>query len=124
MIVVLPKYEKEEVRIKVMIGLAKIFEKIGTEIAFSDEIAENALIFISGDEEDASKTARQKVAEIEKKLKGLPATIMIGRKSIRLNRNKNNRLEGGKDASSGRNSKKCKQQRRRSCPAPEKILWR
>lgn len=123
MIVVLPKYERKEARIRVMIGLAKIFEKIGTEIAFSDEIAENALIFISGDEEDASKTARQKVAEIEKTLEGLPATIMIGRKSIRLNR-KNNKSEGGKNASAGRISRKCKQQRRRSYPAPEEILWR
>lgn len=109
MVIILPKYEKRETRIRVMINLAKIFKKIRTEIAFSDEIAENALISICTSEEDASETARQKVAEIKKTLEGLPATIMIGRKSIRLNRNKNNRLEGGKDAYSGRNSKKCKQ---------------
>lgn len=123
MVIILPKYEKKETRIRVMIGLGKIFKKIGTEIAFSDEIAENALIFISGGEEDASRTARQKVAEIEKTLEGLPATIMIGRKSIRLNR-KNNKLEGGENASAGRIGRKCKQQGRQSYPAPERTLWR
>ena len=89
--IALPSFAETEkgeiVRIKMMFDLANIFKKFAKEIEFSSKISRVILLHISEEENDAWTIVKKKRISIEKALNGMPATVLAGKKRMRLNQN-------------------------------------
>ncbi len=96
MIIALPSFaeieKREVIRIRIMIDLANIFQKFAKEIQFSSKISSVILMHIAEEEIDVWEIVKKKRGFIEKALNGMPATVLAGKKRMRLNQ-KTNREE-------------------------------